>query len=391
MRVKTILHTLSFVLCITLSNGQILRDINYSYQYNPALKFSFQWEITNLNGKTEVHYLLEPSSESINISAFTLEWELRNALSDKEGKPLPYKLLNYPDKKIGTLSIDSALAGQIVLAKIYEKLPNNSLQLTLFYKVIPAITTPVVFTNGQPVMKTYAQVNKPLQVRGFDPGTPLTVSLYKSEFPAAAPAFSTALGRVPPTLKPDSVFMIDEKDLLFLTEKGLYLVQRDTASSKGLAFRIEDDYPKLNKLESLVGPMIYICTNQEYQRLQAAGSDKTQFDKVILSITGSTERARTFIRNYFRRVEQANVYFSSYKEGWKTDRGMIYIIYGPPEEVFLVGDREVWEYKNVYYNGRFTFVKSATLFDPENFVLIRDKKYSDNWYSMIDLWRKARF
>jgi hypothetical protein len=110
-----------------------------------------------------------------------------------------------------------------------------------------------------------------------------------------------------------------------------------------------------------------------------------------LSITGTPERARIFMRNYFRRVEQANVLFSSYKEGWKTDRGIIYIIFGPPEEVFLVGNREVWEYNNVYYKGRFTFVKSPTIFDPENFVLIRDKNYSDNWYSMIDLWRKARF
>lgn len=391
MRLKIILYTFLFLLCATLTYGQILRDINYSYRYNPALQFSFRWEITNLNGKTEVHYLLEPSTESKNISAFTLEWELRNDLSDKEGKPLPFKLKSFPDKKIGTLSIDSASAGQIVLAKIYEKMPNNTLQLTLFYKVIPAETSPVLFTTGQPVMRTYSQVNKPVQVRGFEPGAPLTLSYYKSEFPAAAPAFSTALAKVPATLKPDSIFTASENALLFLQQKGLYLVQRDTASSKGLAFRIEDDYPKLNKLENLAGPMIYICTNQEYQRLLAAGSDKTQFDKIILSITGTPERARIFMRNYFRRVEQANVLFSSYKEGWKTDRGMIYIIFGPPEEVFLVGNREVWEYKNVYYKGRFTFVKSSTMFDPENFVLIRDKDYSDKWYSMIDLWRKARF
>jgi len=391
MRLKTILGSLLFLLCFTITHAQILRDINYSYQYNPALGFSFKWAITNFNGKTEVHYVLEPTSENKDLSVFTLEWELRNSISDKEGKPLPYKLISLPDKKIGVLSLDSALAGQIVLAKVYEKKSEKNLQLTLFYKVIPSSAAPVLLHNGQPVMSTYTQVNKPIQIRGFEPGAQLTVSYYKSEFPAAAPAFSTALARVPATLKPDSLFTVSEADLLFLQQKGLYLVQSDTASSKGLAFRIEDDYPKLNKLESLVGPMIYICTNPEYQRLQAAGSDKTQFDKAILSITGSTDRARTFMRNYFRRVEQANVYFSSYKEGWKTDRGMIYIIFGPPEQVFLVGNREVWEYKNAYYSGSFTFVKSSTLFDPENFVLIRDKKYSDNWYNMIDLWRKARF
>jgi hypothetical protein len=97
------------------------------------------------------------------------------------------------------------------------------------------------------------------------------------------------------------------------------------------------------------------------------------------------------MRNYFKRVEAANQYFSSYKEGWKTDRGMIYIIYGIPDEVYLFEDREVWEYKNEDFKERFQFVKSATIFDPENYVLIREKSFTNDWYNMIDLWRKARF
>jgi hypothetical protein len=54
-------------------------------------------------------------------------------------------------------------------------------------------------------------------------------------------------------------------------------------------------------------------------------------------------------------------------------------------------DREVWNYKNASYKITFNFAKSPTIFGPDNFVLIRQKKYQDTWYEVIDLWRNARF
>jgi GWxTD domain-containing protein len=171
----------------------------------------------------------------------------------------------------------------------------------------------------------------------------------------------------------------------------LYLVQRDTSSKDGFAFRVYDDYPKYARLENLADPLIYVCTKQEIEKLKGARGDKKAFDRVILSITGNTERAKSFMRNYFINVELANQYFSSYKEGWKTDRGMIYIIFGLPDELYRFSDREVWEYKSDSFKITFDFVRSPTLFDPENYVLVRKKKFQDSWYQIIDLWRNARF
>jgi hypothetical protein len=70
---------------------------------------------------------------------------------------------------------------------------------------------------------------------------------------------------------------------------------------------------------------------------------------------------------------------------------MIYILFGLPDELYRFSDREVWTYKNQFLNATFNFVRSQTLFDPDNFVLIRDKKYQDTWYEKIDLWRNSRF
>ena len=95
------------------------------------------------------------------------------------------------------------------------------------------------------------------------------------------------------------------------------------------------------------------------------------------------------MKSYFRRVELANLYFSSFKEGWKTDRGMIYLIFGLPDEVSLNDSNETWHYNNT--RARFTFVKSGSVYDPENYVLLRDKRFMEPWFSTVDLWRKSRF
>ncbi len=49
--------------------------------------------------------------------------------------------------------------------------------------------------------------------------------------------------------------------------------------------------------------------------------------------------------------------FTSYKEGWKTDKGMIFIVLGPPDKVQRSKDREVWTYdqRGNAQNVNFTF------------------------------------
>jgi len=56
------------------------------------------------------------------------------------------------------------------------------------------------------------------------------------------------------------------------------------------------------------------------------------------------------MEEYYRRVEYANREFGHYIEGWKTDRGMVYIRLGPPENIerhpFEMATRpyEIWYY-----------------------------------------------
>jgi hypothetical protein len=82
------------------------------------------------------------------------------------------------------------------------------------------------------------------------------------------------------------------------------------------------------------------------------------------------------------------LYFTSYKEGWKTDRGMTYLVFGLPDEINRNGQYEVWTYKSI--NAKFTFIRTGSVFDPDYYVLERNKRFSETWYYTIDQWRKSR-
>lgn len=192
-------------------------------------------------------------------------------------------------------------------------------------------------------------------------------------------------------LFPDSTFSLAPGSAIGpFTREGLYLAQEDTLSEMGFSFYVKrSPYPKYNKLAELKGPLLFVTTQEENNALDKAGEDKAKFDRVILDITRDKDRARNFMRNYFKRIETANNYFTSFKEGWKTDRGMIYTIFGLPDEVRVEGGYEEWSYKNPKQS--FRFARAGSVYHPDHSVLVREKGYTENWYLTIDLWRKSRF
>jgi GWxTD domain-containing protein len=117
-------------------------------------------------------------------------------------------------------------------------------------------------------------------------------------------------------------------------------------------------------LDLAVDQMEYIASPKEIDYINDA---KTQEEKSKRYLeywkkkdpTPGTEDNPVF-DEYYRRVAFANAKFSHYVDGWKTDRGMVYIILGPPNNVdrhpFDIDAKpyEVWEYYTL--NKSFVFV-----------------------------------
>lgn len=387
-------HPMRFCVTLLLLIGAVslqaqpLRDINYRYLYDSDLPFVMDaQQVRSENGWT-VHYSLYVRDTTVvSAQQYSIEWQVRSDLATKDFQSITSENVqqNTAGKIAGEIRIAGTTTG-FVVAKVTDP---KSAQAWMFpynlernYPVEGVISA----LNGSGVYK-FAPTGTQVKI---SPDTTWILSYYNDVFPAAAPGFSETQARVSRGLKPDSVISVRSENIT-LFKNGLFLFQRDTTTAEGIALRAHDDYPRFANVRNLPGPLMYICTKQEYDRLESANGDKKIFDRTVLSITGDSERARRLIRNYFKRVELANKYFTSYKEGWKTDRGMVYIIFGLPEEIYKVADREIWKYNNETFKVTFNFIRSSSVFDPDNYVLIRDKKYQETWYEVIDLWRNARF
>lgn len=359
-----------------------LQDVNFNYLYDVQQPFRFSIRLSRAgNDSLRVVYHLHRRDTSQPATDFSIAWSFFKSMNDREGSAFNPSIHSI-SPVAGTFKV--AKSEQLLAARVALRAETGRY---FFVSLSSAVLPTFLTVSGQPLDQGFVHVNDAVTIHS---AAPSLVFFYNDDFPAAAPPFSETQSTVSNRIEPDSTLTVRGDFRAF--GQGLFLFQQDTTTSSGIAFRAEQDYPKLGRLESLVGPISYITTKSESDRLSAALGDKAAFDKVILGITGSAERARLFMRNYFRRVEQANTLFTSYKEGWKTDRGMIFIVFGIPERVFKFADREVWEYKTLDDKTiSFTFVRSSSVFDPDNFVLIRKRSLQEAWLEAVDLNRNARF
>ncbi|MFW6348738.1 MAG: GWxTD domain-containing protein, partial [Cyclonatronaceae bacterium] len=105
----------------------------------------------------------------------------------------------------------------------------------------------------------------------------------------------------------------------------------------------------------------------------------------------SGRTAREVMALYYQRVVEANMQFTSFKEGWKTDMGMVYIIFGPPWYVDRRGQNIRWTYGYDTNDPRRTFDFYRARMDTrrfpfDNWVLERRDNYHYTNYERIQDW-----
>lgn len=178
-----------------------------------------------------------------------------------------------------------------------------------------------------------------------------------------------------------------------LTDEGYYFFQSDSTASTGLLLRtVHEAFPKVKDWNEMVEMTTYISTKKEHENLLLAQDKKKALDAYWLNLTRNEEAAKDLIRNYFKMIEFSNILFTDFKEGWKTDRGMVYIVMGPPQEVNFFEDREVWSYAGIDDTSkiRFTFTRVKTILSPHFYTLNRSRAYQPIWFKNISQWRSGR-
>jgi GWxTD domain-containing protein len=166
-------------------------------------------------------------------------------------------------------------------------------------------------------------------------------------------------------------------------------VQTETKDGVTL-YRFYDDFPDITNSFQAFLPLRYLTTNKEFEAMQKNENKKMVVDEFWLKTGGNPARAKLLISKFYNNVRKANIYFTSYIEGWKTDRGIIYSVYGPPNIVYKNGNNETWTYgeKGNLLSIKFSFTKVSNPFSNNDYALNKAPVYKDNWYMTVESWRR---
>ena len=245
-----------------------------------------------------------------------------------------------------------------------------------------------------PVVKVNEYVN--LQYRGM-PIDSLYISYYQPLRDVPYPP-SMLLPEKTIDYDPDTVisFVYSDTIPLMLSNEGIYFCTIDREATEGFTFmNFGETYPSMINPEVMIEPLAYIASQEELNTLRTSAKPKLALDDFWIKCAGNVDKARELIRIYYTRILYSNYYFTSYKEGWRTERGMIYTIYGPPDKVYKTSDGESWGYRKPVlkssWGGRVHLQENYLWFN----FRIRDGKFSDNDFylsrseTLVTLWDQA--
>lgn len=157
-------------------------------------------------------------------------------------------------------------------------------------------------------------------------------------------------------------------------------------TSRNFSVRWTDIPASIKDVKKAVEQLRYIAQPSEYDHIRD-GETEEEIKKRFLEFWAkrdpdpSTEK-NELMDEYYERVEYANKSFGHYMDGWRTDRGMVYIRFGSPDNVerhpFDMNTKpyEVWYYYE--FERQFVFV------DETGFGDYRMR------YPTTDLWGRVR-
>ncbi len=202
--------------------------------------------------------------------------------------------------------------------------------------------------------------------------------------------------------------MVEVAPVFQLPSEGIYrfrmVVESDSIAKKeentsSMIFSVRSAYfPFIRTPKELAEPLFYLMDDKEYQKLMSEtnpDSIKKKIDQFWLTNLGNPRLARQSIQLYYERVEEANKRFTTFKEGWKTDPGMIYVLLGSPKSVDQNFRDIIWAY-GMYQNPQLfdpeqTFVFTEVLTDRsyfpyEHYLLRRSQNYFQIQRRIIEDW-----
>lgn len=415
---KRIIQFLPLVLMIVLISS--CSQQNNLAKYNLAPNYTDQFPDRFINQK--IYHVNDTLSElSIRIipalipnlkakrvelySYLTLTYSVYSSMSKKDiVQTNTYKLtdfLAYEDMEGGVIKLAIPLKliqnqNYIVLVSVQN--PVDKQNFLKYHQVFKTKSAPenyrILNEKDEIIWTSWIAEDQKIKIQyRYKDSANIMLSYFKPEFGPALPPFSDQLNKDLVVDKPFEQFKLQLKNgmssLIELPREGLYKISSSKNDKEGKTIvKLYDDYPSVVSESQKVFGLRYLTPYKEFSLMLKDDPSHT-IQEFWFFEDRTKERSQEMMRTYYARMLRANRLFTTYKEGWKTDRGMVFMIYGPPDQVYYDLGKETWEYgPDASYNDlKFVFHKTSNIHTQNAMILERGPEFKYSWYTLLDNWR----
>ncbi len=242
----------------------------------------------------------------------------------------------------------------------------------------------------KPIFTNYMVCNKAYKLKYNKNVDSFLVTKYLSDTVLAKSPFSNS--KVNYTPKQDSFFYVKNLEEFTISEPGTYSFTDEKNDISYYISCFDDNFPTITTVDDMIPPLQYICSTKEYKDINNKINKKIAVDDFWLSTSKSAYDAKLLIKVYYNRILYANTKFTTTRQGWKTDRGMIYVILGPPTTLFIGDNFEEWIYSNNFWGAGVTlrFNYEQNPFSENKYTLKQEPTLKDYWRKAVERWKTGQ-
>ena len=176
-------------------------------------------------------------------------------------------------------------------------------------------------------------------------------------------------------------------DSLVINQEKILRVSSSKHPENGLILSVnEEGFPSFLNEEEAFESHLFLMQKKEKQN-----NTSKNISEFWAMIGLNALQIQSIEKAWAERIKQANMLFTQFNSGWRTDRGMIYTIFGAPNTVYNNGKAEEWNY--ISSKGKppltFRFERCSNIFSLEEYCLVRKSEYATYWYKAIETWRNG--
>ena len=288
---------------------------------------------------------------NLSLKSFYLapgNYIIRSSVEDKESKK---EFSTENPLKVKNLEGPVALSDVIIISKVSESDQSR--------KILPNVSGNVATQkDGVPVFfEAYSDIPRDISIQYIISNEKHDVIFQSNE----SQHLDTGKTQIFHTIKDSSISLGNYLLTISLLDEDENVI---ASTNKPFFSRWSGVPSTVKDLDLAIEQLVYIASQSEMDYINDAKTNEEKTKRYLefwkkKDPSPSTEENEVF-NEYYRRINYANEHFSHYVKGWKTDRGMVFILLGAPNNVdrhpFEYDSKpyEIWQYYQM--NKQFVFV-----------------------------------